>query len=128
LIANLKMKRYVAFLRAINVAGHTIVRMSDLRDAFKVAGCKDVSTYIQSGNVIFESPEEDSAAMFRKIRVKLRDLFGSEPGILFRTVRDLEHSKSRALQGFPCRTGDQAVRGIPGGEDQDQASVSVGFC
>jgi uncharacterized protein (DUF1697 family) len=64
--------------------------MSDLRDAFKVAGCKDVSTYIQSGNVIFESPEEDSAAMFRKIRVKLRDLFGSEPGILFRTVRDLE--------------------------------------
>jgi uncharacterized protein (DUF1697 family) len=89
-ITNLKMKKYVAFLRAINVAGHTIVGMSDLRDAFEAVGCRDVRTYIQSGNVIFESPEEDSAAMFHKIRVKLRDLFGSEPGILFRTVRDLE--------------------------------------
>jgi uncharacterized protein (DUF1697 family) len=90
LIANLRMKKYVAFLRAINVAGHTIVRMSDLRDAFEAVGCRDARTYIQSGNVIFESPEKDSDAIFHKIRVKLRDLFGCEPGILFRNVRDLE--------------------------------------
>ncbi len=43
------MKRYVAFIRAINVAGHASVRMSDLRDAFTAAGCKGVRTYIQSG-------------------------------------------------------------------------------
>jgi uncharacterized protein (DUF1697 family) len=45
--------RHVAFLRAINVAGHAIVRMADLRQAFADAGCRNVRTYIQSGNVVF---------------------------------------------------------------------------
>ena len=48
------MSHYVAFMRAINVAGHASVRMSDVRDAFAAAGCRKVRTYIQSGNVIFE--------------------------------------------------------------------------
>ena len=47
------MKKYVAFLRAMNVAGHASVRMTDLREAFAAAGCQGVRTYIQSGNVIF---------------------------------------------------------------------------
>ena len=106
LIANLRMKKYVAFLRAINVAGHTIVRMSDLRDAFEAVGCRDVRTYIQSGNVIFKSPEEDSDAIFHKIRVKLRDLLGCEPGILFRTVRDLEGVlRAAPFEGFHAEPG-----------------------
>src|SRR5262245_2141737 len=84
------MKKYVAFLRAVNIAGHAIVRMNRLRDAFEAAGCKDVGTYIQSGNVIFEAPEENSTAVFQKIRVKLHDLIGSEPVILFRKIRYVE--------------------------------------
>lgn len=84
------MTAYVAFMRAINVAGHAIVKMSALRDAFAAAGCKNVQTFIQSGNVVFECPEQKSAAVFQKIRAKLRDLLGTEPGILFRTVRDVE--------------------------------------
>jgi uncharacterized protein (DUF1697 family) len=88
--AGLEMTNYIAFMRAINVAGHAIVKMTDLRDAFAAAGCKNVRTYIQSGNVIFESPEEDSAAIFQRIRDELRGLLGAEPGILFRTVREIE--------------------------------------
>jgi len=52
------MTPYVAFIRAINVAGHASVRMSDVRDAFVAAGCKDVRTYIQSGNVMFAFPQQ----------------------------------------------------------------------
>jgi uncharacterized protein (DUF1697 family) len=84
------MNKYVAFIRAINVAGHASVRMSDLRDAFAAAGCKGVQTCIQSGNVIFESPGGDAAALFDSVRVELRNLLGHEPGVLFRTVRELE--------------------------------------
>lgn len=40
------MTRHVAFLRAINVAGHASVRMRDVKDAFESAGCKRVTTYI----------------------------------------------------------------------------------
>ena len=84
------MNQYVAFIRAINVAGHASVKMSDVRDAFVAAGCRGVRTYIQTGNVIFESPERDPAVVLQKVRVKLRGLLGGEPGVLFRTVRELE--------------------------------------
>jgi len=90
------MKKYVAFIRAINVAGHASARMSDLRDAFAAAGCNGVRTYIQSGNVLFESPEGSTAAVLQRIRVKLRDLLGNEPVVLFRTVRELERIVSEA--------------------------------
>ena len=46
--------RYVAFLRAINVGGHT-VRMEDLRRLFEGMGAANVQTFIASGNVVFES-------------------------------------------------------------------------
>jgi uncharacterized protein (DUF1697 family) len=46
--------RYVAFLRAINVGGHT-VRMEELRRLFEVFGAANVETFIASGNVIFDS-------------------------------------------------------------------------
>ena len=62
------MKQYIAFLRAINVAGHASVRMSDLKDAFAAAGCTGVRTYIQSGNVIFETPEENTTAVFQRVQ------------------------------------------------------------
>src|SRR5215510_6693691 len=64
--------------------------MTDLRDAFAAAGCKNVRTYIQSGNVVFECSEEKSTTVFNRIRGKLRELIGSEPGILFRSLADLE--------------------------------------
>lgn len=49
------MTAYVAFLRAINVGGRTLIKMSDLRDAFAAAGCRDVTTYIQSRNAMFNA-------------------------------------------------------------------------
>ncbi len=84
------MTTYVAFLRAINVAGHAVVKMTDLRDAFAAAGCKDVRSLIQSGNVVFESPAKTTAALVRRIRVRLRGLLGEEPGLFLRTVREIE--------------------------------------
>ena len=47
--------RYVALLRGINVGGRNKVPMAELREAFERAGHTDVSTYIQSGNVLFRS-------------------------------------------------------------------------
>lgn len=49
--------RYVALLRGINVGGRNLISMADLRDAFEAGGYGEVSTYIQSGNVLFESDQ-----------------------------------------------------------------------
>jgi hypothetical protein len=47
---------HVAFLRAVNVGGRGLVKMTDLQEAFTAAGAKNVRTVIASGNVIFEAP------------------------------------------------------------------------
>ena len=83
-------RMYVAFLRAINVAGHAIVKMDALKASFDAAGCASVRTYIQSGNVLFECSETQATAVFRKIQAQLRLLVGGEPTILYRTIEELE--------------------------------------
>jgi uncharacterized protein (DUF1697 family) len=79
---------YIAFLRAVNVAGHGVVKMEALRDACAAAGCRDVRTYIQSGNVVFDSPASEPSVV-RKLGAELGRLLGKEPGICLRTLEEI---------------------------------------
>jgi uncharacterized protein (DUF1697 family) len=65
------MTQYVAFLRAINVGGHT-VKMTDLRELFETLRFKKVETFIASGNVIFESPVDDTGELEQRIETPAR--------------------------------------------------------
>lgn len=51
------MTIYIALLRGINVGGHNKIKMADLRKMLEHMGLARVQTYIQSGNVLFESAE-----------------------------------------------------------------------
>jgi uncharacterized protein (DUF1697 family) len=84
------MTRYVAFLRAINVRGHALIAMTDLCAAFESAGCRNATSFIQSGNVIFDSGAADTAPLFRRVHRKVRALAGGEPEIVYRSLGDLE--------------------------------------
>lgn len=84
------MATQVAFLRAINVAGHASVRMEDLKRAFTAAGCKEVESYIQSGNIVFEAPAAGRTALAAKIKARVGRLIGGEATIIFRSLRELE--------------------------------------
>ena len=53
------MAGYFAFLRGINVSGQKLIKMTDLAKIFSDAGFSNVKTFIQSGNVIFDSVEPD---------------------------------------------------------------------
>ena len=53
------MTGYVALLRGINVGGNNLIRMPALKACFDAGGFEDVSTYIQSGNVLFRSGGRD---------------------------------------------------------------------
>jgi uncharacterized protein (DUF1697 family) len=94
------METYVAFMRAINVGGRAVVTMSDLQEAFRVAGCQSVRTYIQSGNVVFAAPPGKASALFKKVAGAVSPLLGGEPTIIFRTVTELE----RVVESDPFRT------------------------
>lgn len=79
------MTTYVALLRGVNVAGHGKVTMGDLRRVFEGLGYADVSTYIQSGNVIF-SGTASVDAVERAIATEL----GMEVVVVLRTAAQLE--------------------------------------
>jgi uncharacterized protein (DUF1697 family) len=81
--------REVAFLRAVNVGGRSIVKMVDVQAAFTAAGCANVSTYIASGNVMFDASGQDADALRSRIDSRMRALLGAEPVIVYRTLNDL---------------------------------------
>lgn len=84
------MTRYAVFLRGINVGGHNVVSMADLRRAFEALGFESVKTYIQSGNVFFETKRASRAQIAKQIGAALQDLVGSEVPLSLRTVSELE--------------------------------------
>jgi uncharacterized protein (DUF1697 family) len=77
-----------AFLRAINVGGHTVT-MAKLRELFLELGCDDVWTFIASGNVIFTSQSTSHATLERKIEAHLLLSLGYEVRTFIRTAPEL---------------------------------------
>jgi uncharacterized protein (DUF1697 family) len=81
---------YVALLSGINVGGHS-VKMDVLRGLFAELGFARVRSYIQTGNVFFESDEADTQALRTKIERHLSDALGFGATTCLRTVDELEH-------------------------------------
>jgi uncharacterized protein (DUF1697 family) len=67
--------RYVALLRGINVGGKTLIKMADLKTCVEELGLDDVSTYIASGNLLFQSSERSAANLEKKIERALEQRF-----------------------------------------------------
>jgi uncharacterized protein (DUF1697 family) len=83
------MPKYAAFLRAINVGGHT-VKMETLRHLFETLGFAGVETFIASGNVIFEAESENPQALERKIEAHLFESLGYKVETFLRLIGELE--------------------------------------
>ena len=67
------MNRYIAFLRGINISGKNKIVMSELKEKFEQINFTDVSTYLNSGNVIFSSENDDIAELKHSIEEKNLD-------------------------------------------------------
>ncbi|MGC1176434.1 MAG: DUF1697 domain-containing protein [Candidatus Saccharimonadales bacterium] len=82
------MMKYVAFLRGINVGGR-VVKMTDLKACFEKMGLANISTLLQSGNVLFMSDKEP-AALKRDIETGLTEWFGYAAKVQVLSVEKLE--------------------------------------
>ncbi len=78
------MSRAVAFLRAINVGGHT-VKMDVLRQIFESLGLTGVETFIASGNVIFDEKPGSTGLLEKEIESRLRESLGYEVATFIRS-------------------------------------------
>ncbi|MFG2680924.1 DUF1697 domain-containing protein [Streptomyces sp. NPDC048392] len=80
---------YLAFLRGLNVPGRS-VKMDHLRALFRDMGFDAVRSHIQSGNVFFETAEEDRSVLSRTIGAHLREALGYEVAVCLRTIPEME--------------------------------------
>ena len=84
------MTRYVALLRGINVGGQKLIKMEELARIFTAAGFRNARTYIQCGNVIFDSASANTVGLRKKIEKALRKALGYEVTVIVRPMAEIE--------------------------------------
>ncbi len=78
-----------AFLKGVNVSGHRIIKMVELKAMFEAMGFKNARTFIQSGNVVFESPAKANA-LKKKIEADLKKSLGYDVKVIIRSRSEME--------------------------------------
>lgn len=86
------MKQFIAFLRGINVGGNNIIKMETLRGEFESMGFQSVKTYIQSGNVIFQTEIADKNIIEKEIEKALSIKFNYNAKVLVRSKKEMENT------------------------------------
>lgn len=84
------MKTYIAFLRGINVSGQKMIKMAALQEMFNALNLKNVKTYIQSGNVIFQYKGDDLTTLQKKIEKKIKETFGFDVPVILVPADSIE--------------------------------------
>lgn len=80
---------FVALLRGVNVGGKNMIRMSSLKDSFERTGFREVTTYINSGNIIFRALEGDARKLERTIEGMLSSEYGLECKVVVRSFSEM---------------------------------------
>jgi uncharacterized protein (DUF1697 family) len=83
------MPRHVALLRGINVGGRNKVAMADLRQIAADLGFTEVSTYIQSGNLLFAADTSDTADMAAALERRIAERLGVRPAVVVISASEL---------------------------------------
>lgn len=96
------MPTYIALLRGINVSGQKKIKMAELRTQLEALDFQAVQTYIQSGNIVFQSPLESLLLLKEKIATMILTTYGWEVPILVLQVADLQN----AVDGYPWTDKD----------------------
>jgi uncharacterized protein (DUF1697 family) len=82
------MNTYISMLRGINVSGQKKIRMAELQGLYETLGLANLQTYVQSGNVIFDSPEPDASKLKELIEARIEGAFGYQVFVFIRDSED----------------------------------------
>ena len=135
------MTEYVALLRGINVGGKNLIKMSKLKACFEDQGFRDVVTYIQSGNVLFQSNLSGRAELTARIEQVLAATFSYRASVVLRSRKQMQDIVERAPKGFGAQptkyrydviflkepvTASTALKSVRTKQGVDQAHAGVG--
>lgn len=105
-----KPPAHVALLRGINVGGKNKLPMKDLAAMFEEAGCEDVRTYIQSGNVVFRASKSVAARVPEQVSKAIQEKFGHRVPLVLRTAGELRAvSKENPFLAKAKKDGDTSA-------------------
>ena len=96
------MPTNISMLRGINVSGQKIIKMEALKNLYASLNFKNVKTYIQSGNVIFECRETSPEILKKKIENKIKEKFGFDVVVFIRTKKELQ----KIIENNPFKNED----------------------
>jgi uncharacterized protein (DUF1697 family) len=85
----MKHHTYIALLRGINVSGQKIIKIEELRKLFESLGFENVKTYIQSGNVIFNSRIDSAEKIVKSVEKKIKEVYSFDVTVIIRTRDEL---------------------------------------
>jgi uncharacterized protein (DUF1697 family) len=92
-----RLNIFVALLRGVNVGGNNMISMSSLKKSFEAMGFTNVSTYINSGNIIFDAKEKDARKLEKKIEQMLSREYQLESKVVLRSSSEME----KLVQSLP---------------------------
>lgn len=86
------MNTFVALFRGINVGGHNKLLMRELVKLLQELGLQNIQTYIQSGNVVFESREDSLSILSDRIRTAIQHTHGFSPAVFLLSAAEFERA------------------------------------
>jgi uncharacterized protein (DUF1697 family) len=98
----------ISMLRGVNVGGHNLIKMDGLRALYGSLKLRHPQTYLQSGNVVFQTEATDLAKLARKIEDAIERQFAFRPAVILRTVSELRDVIAR--NPFEKRSGIDPAR------------------
>lgn len=126
------MAAIVSLLRAVNLAGHNMVKMDALRTLYESLGLTGAQTYVQSGNVVFRSTAKDLGRLGKRIEDAIEESFGFRTSVVLRTSAELHDIVRRnpfaKLTGIePKKLVVSFLAGQPGPEASEKVrQIKVG--
>ena len=102
------MQTYIALFRGINVGGRHILPMKELVALLEDLGCRNVKTYIQSGNAVFESKASNTSQLSKKISTEIKKRRGFEPQVLLLRLEEMEE----AITNNPFPEGEKDPKAL----------------
>lgn len=90
------MKRYVALLRGINISGKNKISMAELKAYLKEAGFDNITTYLNSGNVIFSNPSDNETTLGDELEELIRDKYALQIPVLVISIESMNDALNNA--------------------------------
>ncbi|MBX2840606.1 MAG: DUF1697 domain-containing protein [Flammeovirgaceae bacterium] len=84
------MRKYIAILRGINVSGQKKIKMAELKSYLAELAFVNIQTYIQSGNVLFDTEATDARVLAGQVSGKIKEKYGFEVPVIVKTVAEFE--------------------------------------